>query len=463
VSIATVTVRGSSRRTAWLALAGGAAGVALAILLLRGDVRPLPTWFYVAVWYATLLALAGAVTLTAPAERATTAGAATVPVFGRPAFLLSIFGWSALFWLFFEVLNFRLRDWYYVFVPVSRAERWVGILVSFATVIPAVLLMQALLSNIGIGRKQRWPPLRLTPGRLRGLQWAGGIMLVLPMLWPHWFFPLVWGFTTLLLEPIVYRRAPERSLLHDLQEGRPGRLLRLLLAGLCVGFLWEVYNIGARSKWIYTVPGFEAHKLFEMPLAGFLGFAPFAVDCFVFWQALVVAGLAVSRSPGKASSTGRRPGRLITVGFLLVGLGFAALALLGMERWTISSVSPRLEALNGAPVTRLEAAGYNVFSLARARPATVAREVGADNASAAGWIATARLAVLRGIGMENAQRLRRAGVRTVEDLAAAGSHRIIVGLRAEGVPVVPARVRVWVRAARAVAGAGGTGNGESER
>src|SRR5690606_38054503 len=136
----------------------------------------------------------------------------------------------------------------------------------------------------------------VTPALLRRLQIAGVVMMVLVLAFPRYCFPLVWGATTLFVEPIVYRRAADRSLLGDLAQGRPGRLYRLLLGGAAIGLLWELYNIRARMKWIYTVPGLEEVKLFEMPVLGFFGFPPFAIECFVLWQALVVAGVAVPRN-----------------------------------------------------------------------------------------------------------------------------------------------------------------------
>ena len=42
----------------------------------------------------------------------------------------------------------------------------------------------------------------------------------------------------------------------------------------------ELWNNWARAKWQYTVPIMENLKIFEMPLPGYLGFPPFALECF---------------------------------------------------------------------------------------------------------------------------------------------------------------------------------------
>ena len=62
------------------------------------------------------------------------------------------------------------------------------------------------------------------------------------------------------------------SLRGDLRSGHPWRLVNLLIGGLVCGLLWECWNYWARTKWIYTVPVPPDIKLFEMPLAGYLGF-----------------------------------------------------------------------------------------------------------------------------------------------------------------------------------------------
>ncbi|MEK6571620.1 MAG: hypothetical protein AABZ61_09630, partial [Bacteroidota bacterium] len=46
------------------------------------------------------------------------------------------------------------------------------------------------------------------------------------------------------------------------------------------GGLWEFWNYWAEARWVYDVPfSWSGPKVFEMPLAGFLGFIPFAVEC----------------------------------------------------------------------------------------------------------------------------------------------------------------------------------------
>jgi hypothetical protein len=86
------------------------------------------------------------------------------------------------------------------------------------------------------------------------------------------------------------------TLIGDWQDGRWGRTVSLMLGGLTCGLLWEFWNYWAAAKWTYDLPflgPLEPYRLFEMPLLGFAGFLPFALECWVIFQTilLVMAGL----------------------------------------------------------------------------------------------------------------------------------------------------------------------------
>ena len=429
--------------------------LAVALGGMRAGIEPFATWFYPFAWYSTLLVIEAAV-----ARRD-----GRFFLLDRPAFALSLFGWSIPFWLFFELLNFRLANWYYVFVPDGAVARWTGIAISFATVLPAIFLAERALRAYGPWREvaaadePEWRTAsEPAAGPLLGtrallvLQILGFACLVLPLVWPGTLFPLVWVSATLIADPWVYRRDPRRSLLRDLETGRPRRPIRLVVGGMAIGLLWETFNFSARGKWIYTVPGLEELKLFEMPVLGFFGFPFLALEGWSVYQALVLAGVAVD--PGKPAADPRggigarppaRPGWTLLVAALATV--FSVLVLRGMERATISSTTPRLEDLDGPPAAELRARGLDVFELADAEPDELSERIGASPEQARAWIDEARLVTLRGIGAANADRLRAAGVDSVRELAGQNPEALAARLAATGHAVSEARVRVWVRAA----------------
>ncbi len=438
-----------------MAIALSLAVIVAAWTLLLLGVEPVPTWFYVFVWYPTLVVL----------DELASRKEGTRPVYRSGWRALSLLAWSAVVWLLFEAFNFRLQNWYYVFLPLHPAERWAGITLSFATVLPALFLMARLLESTGVGRAWRTRPVTLTAWQLRAATALGLMTLALALGLPRLFFPLIWGAVWLLLEPAVYRRHPEWSLFHDIERGEWGRIGRLLLGGLIVGLLWECYNFWARGKWIYTVPWLEHAKLFEMPPVGFLGFPFFALEAWTLYHALCAAGVAVPFARGRMPSG---PRLLVAVP---VAAAFAGAVLLGMESWTIGSTTPRVEDLPGVSLQdarELRAQGYgSVFSLATASPEALARASGLAPGRAAAVVDVSRLVTLRGLGTRNARLLHRAGVRTVCQVARReplGLWLALLGARTRWEPArgsrslnrvnppaprpTAAEVGVWVRAAR---------------
>lgn len=402
--------RGSARAggstCAYVPEVSSAIRVALALTVLAGagvllalDVEPAPTWFYVFAWYPTLVLLDAVV-------RGRSGTASPIAPLTRA---LSLFAWSPVVWLVFEAFNFRLRNWYYVSLPDHPVERWAGILLSFATVVPAIVLAERALATRGVLGKGRGPVVTVRAWHLHASFALGLVATGMVLAWPRTFFPLVWGIGWVMAEPVVYGRVPALSLYRDLERGDWGRLGRLLLGGLGIGLLWESFNHVARGRWIYTVPGLEDLKLFEMPPLGFLGFPVFALEAWSMYAALCALGVAVV--PG--GSSGRLRRRRVVAATVLATV-FTVGVLAGMERFTISSTAPTPAAL---------------------------RALGPDGAA---------LARLRGMGVDHARALTDLGVRRVCDVPDQDATALAAALRAAGAGTRPtsAEVRVWQHAAR---------------
>jgi hypothetical protein len=192
-------------------------------------------------------------------------------------------------WLVFEGYNLVLRNWTYVGLPENRALRLFGYAWSFATITPAIFEAAELIavyrsSHEVTETRSQIPGLRAFVSSWPSMI-VGFVMLLSPFLVPrpvapYLAAPVFLGFI-FLLDPIN-RRLGEETLTRD-------RTINLLLSGLLCGVLWEFWNYWARAKWLYLVPIMQQLKIFEMPLPGYLGFPPFAVECFtmyVFMRAL---------------------------------------------------------------------------------------------------------------------------------------------------------------------------------
>lgn len=209
-------------------------------------------------------------------------------LYDSPQEFLFLAAVSVPLWVVFEIYNkYFIHNWYYVGLPEWRPVRYLGYAWSFATISPGIFQTGELIASLR-ARRQMAPavvPIKLTP-----LAWmsvaAGAGMLVLPVIHPSTYLaaPVFLGFI-FLLDPLN-ARAGHESLLGDLRQGRRDRLVNLLLAGLVCGLIWEFWNYWARAKWIYNVPILPDVKIFEMPLLGFGGFPPFALECFVMYVAV---------------------------------------------------------------------------------------------------------------------------------------------------------------------------------
>ena len=173
--------------------------------------------------------------------------------------------------------------WHYHNLEPNPFVRRAGYDWAFATIFPA-LFETAELINLVLFKSRR-------PGRAITLRrpimylliGAGAVSALVPLLViSAYLVPLVWLAYILMLDPINYLRGWP-SITGDLAKGNYRRLASLLLAGLICGVLWEFWNYWAISKWTYTVPYLGNIKLFEMPVLGFLGFLPFAIECWAMY------------------------------------------------------------------------------------------------------------------------------------------------------------------------------------
>ena len=251
-------------------------------------------------------------------------------LFENPWKFLLLLPLSVTVWLVFEALNFRLSDWHYVNMPYDTVLRWAGYPVAYSTVLPGIFSTEALLEFLGVVKNARTPPLG-NPQRLyKPFVLTGILFLLLPLVWPEYFFPLVWVAFIFLLEPVNHK-AGAPSLLREWEKGSLRKFYLLLLAGAVCGFLWELWNFRAGAKWIYTVPHVGSLKVFEMPLPGFLGFPPFALECYTITAAffLLTARIGEKYPPVRAC------GIYAALALLIVLFDFLVFA--GIDRFTVIS------------------------------------------------------------------------------------------------------------------------------
>jgi len=198
---------------------------------------------------------------------------------------ISIAGW----WLFefYNAPRFWQSElelwWHYHNLEPNLFLRRFGYDWAFATIFTGLFLTAQLFATSLFSQLQQLRAVRFRRRTLHGMVLIGVIGVVLPIIIiSPWFAPVIWLSFILLLDPINFLRQ-QPSIIGDLQIGDYRRLVSLLVSGLICGLLWEFWNYWAISRWTYTVPYLGNIKLFEMPLLGYLGFPPFAVECWVMY------------------------------------------------------------------------------------------------------------------------------------------------------------------------------------
>jgi hypothetical protein len=208
---------------------------------------------------------------------------------------LGLFLISAPVWWLFELFNLRLQNWAYLgserFTPL---EFWFWSTLNFTIVMPAVFGSAELAASFPfLQRLVKGPVIR--PDRSTTLAFfsLGWGMLVPMLLWPKAFFPFVWLSVYFILEPVnVWLRN------HHLADGtgrgdwRP--VIALWLGVLLTGFYWELWNYYSYPKWIYHIPWGDFLHIFEMPLLGYFGYLPFALELHALYY--LIAGAMKDRA-----------------------------------------------------------------------------------------------------------------------------------------------------------------------
>jgi len=396
----------------------------------------------------------------------------------RKEFFLMI-PWSIFIWLIFEAANLSLENWYYINLPHSIIERWLGYAIAYGTVLPGIFETTELLETCML--KSPPPPLPLPQGESRKDPTTGGrslrlatevrgghlflillgiLSLISSILIPKYFFSLIWVGFIFLLEPIIYRLGG-RSLLRDLEERGPQKVYLLLIAGLICGLLWEFWNYWALSKWIYTVPFFDKAKGFEMPFLGFLGFPPFAVQAYVMYN--FVSLFRFGRGWEESAYQTRwerktRPLTIILVTILLVS--FYVLIFRAIDSNTVDSYYPRLkdaywiDPKHQQELPKVEIANLDDLLLktrTKNERDELALRLLIPKEELTRWVAKAQLVQLKGLGIENLKLLEGAEVHSVSALAEQDPEK----LHAKFEQVFPgkapprkAKIRIWVREAQ---------------
>ena len=205
------------------------------------------------------------------------------PMTDHPWAYAATFPASSLFWWFFEYLNRYVWNWYYLGIAeLSALEYTVYATLCFASVLPGVCAVAALLHTFPVFDDRVYSGMARVnlrkPGWCVFLGALSALGLVGIVFAPEFSYPLLWisPVAVFLLVQFLMR---ERCVLDTLAVGNWSVFIRFAVAALVCGLCWETWNYYALAKWVYAVPWVHRFQIWEMPLIGFAGYLPFGVEC----------------------------------------------------------------------------------------------------------------------------------------------------------------------------------------
>lgn len=230
---------------------------------------------------------------------------------------------SIVMWWIFEWFNIFISNWKYYNLISPLFLLYISYFWSFATILIAILETTDFIMQMNFFKKFKSTSyrinnfiekLKLTESQFLALLLITGLLMIfLPVIsfsekfkslsadsqlfcWLKYILPFkartylaafVWLGFIFLIDPIVYL-FKGNSIYEKLKQGNYQLLLSLLFAGLICGFFWESINYFAYTKWKYFVPILGNVKIFEMPVVGYFGFPPFAVELFVMYNFVLI-------------------------------------------------------------------------------------------------------------------------------------------------------------------------------
>ena len=153
--------------------------------------EPFYSWFYCFAWWSYILTIDGVIYWLKGNSL----------ILSRTKEFFLMIPWSTFIWLIFEAANLSLQNWYYVNLPDSTVERWLGYAVAYGTVLPGIFETTELLETLGLFRKTRTKRFVFSPSTNIGLVILGILCLVSSIVMPRYFFSLIWVGFIFLLEP----------------------------------------------------------------------------------------------------------------------------------------------------------------------------------------------------------------------------------------------------------------------
>jgi hypothetical protein len=212
--------------------------------------------------------------------------------------IIWLFLLSSPTWWIFEWMNYRVDYWSYVPPwPHGKASYIFFCSLNFSVVIPVVFVTSMWIGTFNwINHFKSGLKIGNRSGHLWVIFISGWLILFAGLIWPVTGLAFVWMSLFFILDPVNYWRG-KPSLITHTATGDWRTIFALWLGCLICGLFWEMWNFYSSPKWIYHLPYFNSFHVFEMPLAGYLGYLPFSLELYALYHLVSVGRKGHNFSP----------------------------------------------------------------------------------------------------------------------------------------------------------------------
>lgn len=198
-------------------------------------------------------------------------------------FLLFVF--SIAVWWLFELFNLRMQNWDYKGKEYfTDLQFFLLASISFATVIPAVFGTAEFVRSFIKSEKKELEK-QAENSAVKLIFSLGIIFLIAILIFPKYFYYLIWISLYFILDPINVWLG-NKNLLFYFTNKNYIPIKALSFGCLICGFFWEMWNYLSYPKWVYHLPFVNFLHVFEMPLLGYIGYIPFSFELAALYYLL---------------------------------------------------------------------------------------------------------------------------------------------------------------------------------
>jgi len=195
--------------------------------------------------------------------------------------LLAVF--SFLIWSGFEFIANCVQEWDYINIYDFSYLKYILLSSTiFAFALPCMFEIADLV-NVLTSFRYRTSKYKVNKILLYLLIALGGVLFIIPIFYPDWIFPLIWISLFLVFDSINYLNG-QPSIIKNILRSNWKIPVSLLVSGIFVGFLWEVWNYWSLTKWTKSVPFFDFYRSFDIPLLSYSLYFLFAWEIYSMYH-----------------------------------------------------------------------------------------------------------------------------------------------------------------------------------